>query len=63
MDNPQEIKREKVRVVPIKYIDDFPDHPFKVVDDESMEQPIRSIIVGFRYSIISQILEEVNLRG
>ena len=36
MDNPQEIKREKVRVVPIKYIDDFPDHPFKVVDDESM---------------------------
>ena len=43
MDNPQEIKREKVRVVPIKYIDDFPDHPFKVVDDESMEQLIRSI--------------------
>lgn len=38
MDNPQEIKREKVRVVPIKYIDDFPDHPFKVVDNESMEQ-------------------------
>ena len=32
MDNPQEIKREKVRVVPIKFIDDFPDHPFKVVD-------------------------------
>ena len=36
MDNPQEIKREKVRVVPIKFIDDFPDHPFKVVDDESI---------------------------
>ena len=34
MDNSQEIKREKVRVVPIKFIDDFPDHPFKVVDDE-----------------------------
>ena len=43
MDNPQEIRREKVRVVPIKFIDDFPDHPFKVVDDESMEQLIRSI--------------------
>ena len=27
MDNPQEIKREKVRVVTIKFIDDFPDHP------------------------------------
>ena len=34
MDNPQEIKREKVRVVPIKFIDDFPNHSFKVVDDE-----------------------------
>ena len=34
MDNSQEIKREKVRVVPIKFIDDFPNHPFKVVDDE-----------------------------
>ena len=33
-DNTQEIKREKVRVVPTKFIDDFPDHPFKVVDDE-----------------------------
>ena len=34
MDNSQEIKREKVRVVPIKFIDDFPDLPFLVVDDE-----------------------------
>ena len=25
-----EMKREKVRVVPIKYIDDSPDHPFQV---------------------------------
>ncbi len=38
-----EIKREKVRVVPIKFIDDFPDHPFQVKDDESMELLIRSI--------------------
>ncbi len=38
-----EIKREKVRVVPIKFIDDFPDHPFQVKDDEGMEQLIRSI--------------------
>ena len=43
MDKPQEIKREKVRVVPIRYIDDFLDHPYKVVDDESMEQLILSI--------------------
>lgn len=31
-----EMKREKVRVVPIKYIDDSPDHPFQVRDDEEM---------------------------
>ncbi len=38
-----EIKREKVRVVPVKFIDDFPNHPFQVKDDESMELLIRSI--------------------
>ena len=38
-----EIKREKVRVIPIEFIDDFPDHPFLVKDDESMQQLIRSI--------------------
>ena len=38
-----EIKREKVRVVPIELIDDFPDHPFLVKDDESMQQLIHSI--------------------
>lgn len=27
------IKREKVRVVPIQYVDDFPDHPFLVKDE------------------------------
>lgn len=37
------IKREKVRVVPIQYVDDFPDHPFLVKDDESMEQLVNSI--------------------
>ena len=38
-----EVKREKVRVVSIKQIDDFPHHPFLVKDDESMEQLIHSI--------------------
>ncbi len=37
------IPREKVRVIPIELIDDFPDHPFLVKDDESMEQLIKSI--------------------
>ena len=34
----EELKREKVRVIPLEYVDDFPDHPFKVKDDEEMKQ-------------------------
>ena len=39
----EEIKREKVRVVPIHAIDEFPDHPFQVKNDEEMERLVRSI--------------------
>lgn len=42
-ENNDEIKREKVRVIPLKYIDDFPNHPFLVKDDESMAQLVKSI--------------------
>ena len=38
-----EPKREKVRIIPIELIDDFPDHPFQVKDDESMAQLVESI--------------------
>lgn len=41
-----EIKREKVRVIPINLIDDFPDHPFLFKNDESMEQLVHSIEVN-----------------
>ena len=42
-ENFEEVKREKVRVVPMKYVDDFPDHPFRVHDDESMSDLVHSI--------------------
>ena len=42
-ENFEEVKREKVRVVPLKYVDDFPDHPFRVHDDESMADLAHSI--------------------
>lgn len=42
-ENFEEVKREKVRVVPLKYVDDFPDHPFRVHDDESMADLVHSI--------------------
>ena len=38
-----EARREKVRVIPLHCIDDFPDHPFLVKDDESMDQLMHSI--------------------
>lgn len=38
-----EPKKEKVRVIPLKYIDEFPGHPFKVLDDESMQKLMNSI--------------------
>ena len=36
-----DLKREKVRIVPISNIEDFPDHPFQVKDDESMDALVR----------------------
>ena len=38
-----EEKLAKIRDIPITEIDDFPDHPFKVRDDEDMVQLIESI--------------------
>ena len=38
-----EAKLAKIRDVPISEIDDFPDHPFKVRDDEDMLQLVESI--------------------
>ena len=42
--NPQnEVKREKVRVIPIQYVDDFPNHPFQVREDEEMKRLVESV--------------------
>ena len=38
-----DLRREKVRVIPIQYIDDFPDHPFQVREDEEMNRLVESI--------------------
>ena len=39
----EEEKLSKIRDIPLTEIDDFPDHPFKVRDDEDMAQLIESI--------------------
>ena len=38
-----EVKLSKIRDIPIAEIDEFPDHPFKVLLDEDMEQLVESI--------------------
>jgi len=38
-----DVKREKVRVIPIEFFDDFPKHPFNVKMDAEMEALIESI--------------------
>lgn len=39
----KEDKLSKIRDIPIDMIDDFPDHPFKVRDDEDMQNLVESI--------------------
>ena len=39
----EEKKREKVRNIPLKELHPFRDHPFKVVDDDKMQETIESI--------------------
>lgn len=41
-DQREEEKLYKIRDIPLGLIDDFPDHPFKVRDDEDMLQLIES---------------------
>ena len=38
-----EAKLSKIRDIPLELIDDFPDHPFKVRDDEDMIQLVESV--------------------
>ena len=39
----QESKLKKIYEIPISEIDDFPDHPYRVVDDEDMNNLMESI--------------------
>ena len=41
--NSSDPKREKVRVIPLSAIDDAPEHPFGVRDDEEMAELVESI--------------------
>ena len=51
--SPTDAKREKVRRVAVAMIDDFPEHPFKVKDDEEMEKLKDSISL---YGVLSPVV-------
>lgn len=42
----EDAKLEKIRDIPLDLIDDFPDHPFHVRDDEDMVQLVESIKIN-----------------
>lgn len=42
----------KIRDIPLELIDDFPDHPFKVRDDEDMMQLVEIFILGFTIGLL-----------
>ena len=39
----EDLKRERLMEIPISEIRDFPDHPYKVKDDENMFELVESI--------------------
>ena len=54
-----DLKREKVRIVEIGKIQDFPDHPFLVKEDESMDQLVNSIRMnGVLNPVIARRVDE-----
>ena len=53
MEENREVKREKVRAIPIEQIEDFPDHPFKIQNDEQMQKLIDSIR---EYGVITPVV-------
>ena len=54
-----DLKREKVRIVEISKIQDFPDHPFLVKEDESMDQLVNSIRMnGVLNPVIARRVDE-----
>ena len=49
----QEEKREQVQQIPIDELHPFTNHPFKVLNDDSMEQTIKSIK---EYGVLSPLI-------
>lgn len=54
----EDLKRERLMEIPISQICDFPDHPYKVKDDESMMELVESIRTrGLIQPVLVRLLE------
>ena len=42
----EEVNREKVHELPLSELDQFPDHPYRVVDDEAMARMVETVKLG-----------------
>ena len=56
----EEKRREKVRNIPLKELHPFRDHPFKVVDDEKMQETVDSIR---EYGVLVPIIARPKEKG
>lgn len=56
----QEEKREQVQQIPIDELHPFTNHPFKVLDDDSMKQAVESIK---QYGVLSPLIARPRLDG
>ena len=54
----------KIRDIPLELIDDFPDHPFKVRDDEDMMQLVESVkerLTDERLELSDEVIMETDI--
>ena len=56
----QEQQREQVQQIPIGELYPFKNHPFKVLDDESMQRTVESVE---QYGVLSPLIRPSQTRG
>lgn len=56
-----EAKLSKIRDIPLEEIDDFPDHPFKVREDEDMFQLVEDFLICSKGQLCSEVISKSGL--
>lgn len=56
----QEQKREQIQQIPLDELFPFKNHPFKVLDDESMQRTVESVA---QYGVLAPLIARPRLEG